>query len=767
MYPSGSYNHRHASLLFCLMWFVCIAQFIGCRPSFDGDDACLSVADCFSDEICSEGVCVAGEPTPDIKPVRILRFGASVAEAELDEEVTLSWEMDDVVSATIASEDDSFMYTIPDADLEEGSTTLTISATVTLTLTAFGEEEGDEASSTTKVNLREVEEPMPEPVIDSFTASSGLIMPGESTTLNWSFTDVDRAELSDGMMTTTLTGSDLQSGELEVTPEQSTNYTIRAFNEDRETMRTVQVIVQGQAPVITSFESSATRIEQQGDVTLSWVVAGATTLTMEDESGAMIDLMGTSVAMDSITQTIPGNKTYTLTASNDWGMASETVAIVAYERLEVTSFEAAPEFVAPGDQTILSWAIAGNPASLVITSDADGMPVDLMGASPAAGSLPVVVNQDTTYTLTAQNNEGDMITAMVTVQLLPPLPQIQLFDPSDTFVTAGSTVTLNWQVTGATALMLEDDTGAMIDLTGKMLDIDSIDVVINTDRTYTLTASNVAGDATSAVLIAVGDPVTAMLSSNVLMVNAGDDVTLSWTTGFATSISLTSSLGETIDLTGKDIANDSVVVAPAEDVTYTLTAQGFAGPATATVMLTVNPVVSITTFTSSAFLIDQGDPVTLSWEIENSTSFTLEATDSSGTMLIDTSMLFTMDMLTLSPAETTTYVINALGDTGDTDRRELTVVVDVPPTIDSFIASPETLDLTNGPTVSTLSWTTSHTTQWSLLDLNTGLPVMFTDLGNGAGTVDVSPTVTTTYLLNAGNAQGTFANQMLTVTVIP
>lgn len=748
------------------MMALLLLGLVGCRPVFEDQETCATRADCFSDQICTDGVCVVGEPPVEFEDVKIVRFGASTADAELDDEVTLTWEMSDAKSAIISSDSD-FSFTIPQEDLESGSTTLSMSQTVTLTLTALGAAEGDESTSTTKINLREIVIPVIEPVIETFAASSTLIEPLNTVTLSWTLVDVDRAELSDGVTTTPLEDTDLQSGTLDVTPENSTNYTLTAYNEDRMTSRSVQIVVQGQPPTITLFASSALRVEQGTDVTLSWDVAGATELAIEDESGGMLDVTGLMLNMDSITQTIPGNKTYTLTASNASGEVSETVAIVAYESLDISAFTATPDLVAAGDQTVLAWTILGNPSAITITAEGDPTPIDLMGASPAGGSLPVTINAAVTYTLTAQNNDGDELSAMVSVDVLPPLPEIQLFDPSDTFVTAGSTVTLNWQVIGATMLTLQDELGTMTDLTGKMTDTDFVDVVVDADHTYTLTATNAAGSDTASVLIAVGEPVTAMLSSNLAMVGVGDDVVLSWVTTNANSITLTSSLGETIDVSGSTVAADSVTVAPAADVTYTLTAQGFAGPVMSTVMVSVTPIARINSFTASSNLIVAGNPVMLSWDIENATSYTLSATDSVGTTTIDTSTKGDVDTLMLTPTETTTYRLEALGALGSMDMVDVTVVVEMPPTIDSFTATPDTLDLTAGPTTSQLAWTSSNTTQFTLLDLGSGLPVMFTDLGNGAGQVDVMPTTTTTYLLNVGNAQGTFVSQMLTVTVNP
>lgn len=763
--PSSS-PVRNLGLLSLLLWVSCM---LGCRPSFEEGDSCVTNAECFRDEICSLGQCVKGTPEPEVKLVKILGFSASESEVASGEMVTLSWEMADAMGATITADDPSFTsYMLPAEDLATGSTSVPITATTVFTLTARGEADEDVATSSTKVDLEEeVDPPLPDPVIDSFDASSELIKPGETITVSWQMTDVDRAELVVGMETFELEQSELEMGSREFSPAQNTSFELRAFNETRMTSRTVQVIVQGDAPTIESFAVDQERVVIGGDVTLSWQVLGAQELTLEDESGATIDVSAKMVTMDSVVQTISANKSYTLTASNDYGSTSQTVNVIAYEALAITEFIATPELVASGDLTTLQWTIAGNPTALTLVTSDDPTPIDLMGASLATGSLNVTIDAETTYLLTAENAVGDTATATVTVGLLPPEPVILLFDASDTFVLAGSTVTLSWQVAGATSLMLTDDNGAMIDISNKMTDADSIDLTVDVDTTYTLTASNLSGMDTASFLVAVGEPVTGQLSTSETMIQEGESVTLSWITTNASSIEIVSSEGDILDLTGKSVGGDSIDVFPsAGSVTYTLNAEGFAGPVSSSVVVTVDPLVQIVDFSASPEDIDSGSSTTLSWSITDAVSYSLEAIDSSGTTAIDTTTLGMMDSITLSPTETTTYRLTASGDMGDTDMAELTVTVSFPPTVDSFTATPDTISVGAGDT-STLSWTTSNATQIQLLDLTTGNMLAYTDLGNGAGEVVVQPATTTDYILFAENAGGDVDSAMLTITVIP
>ena len=752
------------SLLCLAMWVTCL---IGCRPSFEESESCVTNTDCFRDEICSLGQCLEGTPEPEAKPVKILGFSASDAEVASGEMVTLSWQMTDAVSATITSDSDAFEpYDVPADDLADGSTNVPITATTLFTLTARGEDDEDVATSSTKVDLEEVvDPPPPDPSIVSFDASSKLIKPDDTITVSWEMVDVDRAELIVGMETFELEQTELETGSRDFSLDANTNFELRAFNETRMTSDSFQVLVQGDAPSIESFVADMERVVLGGDVTLSWQVVGAERLELEDESGAMIDLSNKMLDNDQIAQTITANKSFTLRAINAYGSSSQTVSVIAYEALAISDFSASSEVVASGDQITLQWTIAGNPTSLTLTTSDDPSPIDLMGASLATGSLNVTIDAETTFILTAENAQGDTATDRLTVSLLPPEPVIFLFDASDTFVLSGSTVTITWQVAGATELFLSDDHGNMIDISNKMTDSDMIDVTVDMDTTYTLLAENIAGTDTASFLVAVGEPVTAQLSTSETMIQEGESVVLSWTTTHASSIEIVSSDGDTLDLTGKNIASDSIEVFPsAGSITYTLEAEGFAGPVSSSVTIDVDPLVNIVDFSASPETIDSGQSTTLSWHITDASTYTLEAIDSSGTTTLDTSMLGMMDSLTLTPAETTTYRLTANGDMADTDSAEITVTVSFPPSIDSFTATPDAI--TSGDT-STLAWTTSNATQIQLLDVSAGMMVPYTDFGDGSGEVIVQPSSTTDYILFAENAAGDVDSAVITITVTP
>ncbi|HAV10082.1 MAG TPA: hypothetical protein DCX22_00450 [Dehalococcoidia bacterium] len=159
------------------------------------------------------------------------------------------------------------------------------------------------------------------------------------------------------------------------------------------------------------------------------------------------------------------------------------------------------------------------------------------------------------------------------------------------------------------------------------------------------------------------------------------------------------------------------------------------------------PTPIITSFFAAPGTISPGGSATISWNVSNATSISID--NGIGTVAAAGST-------TVSPATTTLYTITATSATGSITATTQIVVGSTSaglPTINSFTASPAAILLGAS---TTLSWNVSDAT------------AVFIDKGIGpvapADTRNVSPAVTTTYTLTATNATGTRI-QSVTVTV--
>ncbi len=209
-------------------------------------------------------------------------------------------------------------------------------------------------------------------------------------------------------------------------------------------------------------------------------------------------------------------------------------------------------------------------------------------------------------------------------------------------------------------------------------------------------------------------------------IDLGQSLDLQWEVENADTVSIDNSIGA-VDTAG------SLSVSPTESTTYTLTAEGPGGTASADVPVTVNippPTVTINVSPSS---ITAGESAVLSWQSEDASSCTINPdigpVDLSGTS-------------TVNPKTTTTYTITALGQNGDTITDSATLSVSGPPVIN---VGASLIRIKKGEPAQ-LNWTSE------------GADLVHIDQGVGfvseAGTVSVSPETSITYIITASNAFG-------------
>ena len=151
----------------------------------------------------------------------------------------------------------------------------------------------------------------------------------------------------------------------------------------------------------------------------------------------------------------------------------------------------------------------------------------------------------------------------------------------------------------------------------------------------------------------------------------------------------------------------------------------------------------VVTFSADPQSITLGESSTITWTTTNADIVSIDQGIGS---------VFTSGFLIISPQETTTYTLTAVG-TGGTTTKGVTVTVNMPPTVE-ISADPKTIQVGES---SMLSWTSTHADSC----------VIEPDIGivDVNGSIQVSPTETTTYTITATGPGGT-ATDSVTVTVI-
>jgi hypothetical protein len=252
----------------------------------------------------------------------------------------------------------------------------------------------------------------------------------------------------------------------------------------------------------------------------------------------------------------------------------------------INSFDASPSTISAGESSTLSWNVSG--ASTVSIDQG-------IGNVALTGRRDVVPSATTVYTLTATSAAG--MSATATAQVIvsgapsPPagLPVINSFTASPSSITAGSSVTLGWNVSNATLVTISPEVGTVAS-SGTTI------VLPLATTTYTLTATNAAGSATAMTQVAVsgapspftGLPVVNYFTANPPLISSGSSTTLSWDVSNATSVDIQPGVGA-VGLVG------TALVSPAVNTSYTLTATNAFGVYYMTIQVLVSGAPSVDT----------------------------------------------------------------------------------------------------------------------------------------------------------------------------
>ena len=314
------------------------------------------------------------------------------------------------------------------------------------------------------------------------------------------------------------------------------------------------------------------------------------------------------------------------------------------------------------------------------------------------------------------------------------------FTAASTTIAVGNSTALQWNVTGATSLEIDNGVG---DVTGKQ----SVAVHPTSTTTYTLkahSAERLTPVATTTIVVVPNVlPVISSFTADRLAIPVGSNTTLRWSATGATRVS--------IDGIGTVSSEGSIMVTPSKTTTYTLQATNPAGTvsATVTILVGVFSVPRISKFEVDHPIIPVGyvGSTTLQWITTGATSLNIdngvgEVKGDSGSILV-------------KPGSTTTYTLTATSPAGSAvATATLTVGIPVVPVISSFTA--DTGTIASGGTT-TLRWTTSGATS---LSIDNGVGEV-----TGGVSVLVKPLSTTTYRLRASNSAGSVtAAQTIVVT---
>jgi RHS repeat-associated protein len=450
-----------------------------------------------------------------------------------------------------------------------------------------------------------------------FAAEPTQVQEGSNSTLQWTTTGATAVSVTPGFGAVSTSGTQL------VSPSTTTTYTLTATGPGGTITKDATVTVTYPPPLVTLSASPGT-IFGGSSTTLSWSTVNASACSVEPSIGA--------VPMSGSSSVSPANSTtYSIICSGSGGTATASTMVTVNYLPPTANLSATPTSILEGMSSTLSWS----------SSHAQTCSIDSgIGSVPCSGSVSVVPSATSTYTLTA-TGQGGTITSQTTVNVTYPVPTVTLGVSPESILLGGSS-SLSWSSTNATTVSIEPGLGT-VSLSG------SASVSPATSTSYTVMATGPGGTATAQVTVTVTYPApTASIVAAPTSVLLGTASTLTWTTTGAQICSIDHGIGAVP-------CNSSQAVIPDAMTTYTLTAIGPGGTATAITVVEVAPAGIHADMSVASVDIAVGETTTLSWSTNAASDVIIEPgigrVAASGTREI-------------SPTATQRYVLTAVGIAG-------------------------------------------------------------------------------------------------------
>ncbi|MCP3937963.1 MAG: hypothetical protein GY708_21655, partial [Actinomycetia bacterium] len=543
---------------------------------------------------------------------------------------------------------------------------------------------------------------------------------GGSALLTWDSTSANSCT-----GTNFVTGS-LVNGSVVVTPvgQGSQQYDLQCDGNGGASASTSVTIDVG-PPISVSLTANPDFIALGGTSSLDWTSTDATIC-----SGDIFSTGGLTSGSAPVTPV--ADATYNVTCTGAGGATGAGSATVTVGPPVTTTLTADFETIALGGSSTLTWSSANADTCTASSVEDLAFSGDL---ATAGGNRLVTPTLTSTYTIACVGPGNAVDSSNITVTVGPPV--VANLSADFTFIAQGGSSLLTWTSSNAISC-----TGTNFSTGGNTNSSQSVSPNVNT--TYTLTCVGL-GNAieTAQVTVDVGPPVVADLTSDLVFIALGGSAELSWTgSGGATSCTGDGSYSTGGALTG------TATVSPTVTTVYGLTCNGPGNAADiSSVTVTVGPAPTAL-LTSNFSAIPLGGTVQLNWTSENATSCTSADFSTGG------NVGGVANVTPLAQGDTP-YTLTCDAPGGATAQSVFIVSVGPPvsATISeefSFIASGGASDLT-----------------WSSTSANSCSGNIFSTGTATAGTINVAPTVTSTYTLTCVGDGGAVGSHSTTIVVGP
>lgn len=454
-------------------------------------------------------------------------------------DVTLKWETTNATKVTISG-----LGTVnPDNTIGR---IVPVTQTTNFVLTA----ENAAGVNVTCADKVVVSTPNPTPSCDSFTATpKTLPYGGGNVTLAWATTNADLVQINHGIGTVPVDGSKVVSVTDDITYILTATLTSTGDSVTCPAVITVENQTSEKDPITCAANVSLTASPTSlpvggGNVILNWSTTKISSVTIDGE------VLPTS---GSKTVAVTNDKTFTLVAVGDNSTAGNTIScpvsvtvadpVPSALTCSDVSFTASDTSVSKGTDVTLYWDANSKVTKASINNG--------IGDVSLSGSRTVQIDGDITYFILIENADSNVSCPLsINVETSgggggSSSPRCDL-DISDKSIRVGEEITLKWDTSRATEVVIEDNHGNVVMTTEDKLSKDKDDffdgeitLKPTKDTTYTLTASRGSRDRECEVEVDVTGGVTVTQTRQQLPVVAGIALTQVPYTGFEAGPMLT------------------------------------------------------------------------------------------------------------------------------------------------------------------------------------------------------------------------------------
>lgn len=653
--------------------------------------------------------------------------------------INLTWNAGNATSCTASGGSGSDSWSGAQATSSTGTSIGPLSAagTYTYSLTCSGT--GGSVTKNVTVIVGSTSAPAIPTVQISVNPTS--ITGGTSANLTWSTTNSTACTASGSWGGSKPTsGSAVSTGTL--TTQGAHSYTLTCSGPGGDATATALLTVTAPAATLLNLSIVPNTLVAGQNTTISWTTASATACTATGGTGTD-GWTGSQAASSSGTPigpvTIAGTYTYNLVCTGPGGQSTPSSATLvvtpAPAPAAVTALTFNPQTINVGDQAAIAWNTSGA-TSCVASGGFSGdnwiapskatSGTQTLGAATAAGTY--------TYTLNctgAGGSSGNVSTTLtvnsVSTQPTPPA-SIGTFTATPTTISAGQSLSLAWNTTGATSCTPGGGTtgdgwsGSTISTSSAGTAVGPI--LLPGTYTYVLTCTGAGGSSGPTSVTVTVNAVTpaATITSFTATPNniqTGNSIVLSWTTTNATSCTASGGSGsDGWSGSSQPASSTGVTIGPlstATTLTYALQCTGPGGTgSTSNITVTVGqstPPASITSFSASPNSVQTGGSTTLAWTTTNAT--TCVASGGTGTDGWNGAVSTSSSGQSVGPIVaigSVTYTLTCSGSGGSSGPNSTSVTVGAatpPAAIGTFQASPTTIQAGQS---TTLSWNTTNAT---------------------------------------------------------